>query len=178
MRFLTLAFALTLGFSPAFADPVGPDVAAAIQARIDSFDGMVASGDLTGTVDFTPPTLMAFMATSFGSTPNAMRAQMRDALQATQGSVTFDTFTMDLAQAEQSTTPDGSRVYVLIPTESILSVAGSGKVKSVSKTLALQEEGTWYLISIADANQATMIQGAYPEFAAVALPAGSITPVK
>jgi hypothetical protein len=85
---------------------------------------------------------------------------------------------MDLASAEQATTPDGSRVYVMIPTESVLTVAGSGKVKSVSQTLAIEEDGKWYLISIADANQATMIQGAYPEFANVALPAGSITPVQ
>jgi hypothetical protein len=67
---------------------------------------------------------------------------------------------------------------VMIPTEIIMSVTGSGKVKSVSKTLALQEDGTWYLISIADANQATMIQGAYPEFAKVDLPAGTITAIK
>jgi hypothetical protein len=178
MRLLTLAFALTLGLSPAFADPVSPDVASAVQGRIDMFNGMVASGDLTGTIDFTPPTLLAFMATSFGTTPDAMRGQMRDALKATQDQVTFDSFTMDLSSAEQSTTPDGERVYVLIPTTSVLSVAGANKVKSVSQTLALQEDGQWYLISIADANQATMIQGAYPEFAKVALPAGTITPVQ
>jgi hypothetical protein len=178
MRLLTLAFALTLGLSPAFADPVSPEVAAAVQGRIDTFNGMVASGDLTGTIDFTPPTLLAFMATSFGTTPDAMRGQMRDALKATQDQVTFDSFTMDLSSAEQATTPDGSRIYVMIPTESVLSVAGSGKVRSVSQTLALEEDGKWYLISIADANQATMMQGAYPEFAKVALPAGTITPVQ
>ena len=180
MRLLSLAFALTLSGSlaPAFADPVSPDVAAAVQGRIDSFNGMVASGDLVGTIDFTPPTLLAHMATAYSTTPKAMRAQMKDALQATQGTVTFESFNMDLAAAEQAITPDGSRVYVLIPTESVLSVTGSGRVKSVSSTLALQEDGQWYLISIADANQAAMIQGAYPEFVNVALPAGTITPVK
>jgi hypothetical protein len=86
MRFVPLAFAATLSLmSPAFADPVAPEVAAAVQDRIDSFNGIMASGDLTGTVDFTPPTLLAFMATSFGTTPDAMRGQMRDALKATQG---------------------------------------------------------------------------------------------
>ncbi|MGL4310696.1 MAG: hypothetical protein ACRCSU_09430 [Paracoccaceae bacterium] len=179
MRFVTLAFAATLSLmTPAFADPLSPDVAAAVQERIDSFNGIMASGDLTGTIDFTPPTLLTFMATSFGTTPDAMRGQMRDALKATQDQVTFDSFSMSLASAEQATTPDGSRVYVMIPTESVLSVEGSGKVKSVSQTLAIEEEGQWYLISIADANQATMIQGAYPEFADVALPAGTITPVQ
>lgn len=179
MRLLpVLAYALTMGLSPAFADPVSPDVASAVQARIDTFNGMVASGDLVGTVEFTPPTLLSHMATSFGTTPKAMRAQMRDALQATQGTVTFDSFSMDLSAAEQQTTPDGARVYVMIPTESVLSVTGGGKVRSVSQTLALQEEGQWYLISIADANQAAMIQAAYPEFANVALPAGTVTPVQ
>jgi hypothetical protein len=179
MRLLTIAFAATLSLmTPAFADPVAPDVAAAVQGRIDTFNRLVASGDLAGTIEFTPPTLLAFMATSFSTTPDAMRGQMRDALAATQGQITFDSFAMDLSGAEQNTTPDGSRVYVMIPTETVMSVTGAGKVKSVSKTLALEEDGTWYLISIADANQATMIQGAYPEFANVALPAGTITPVK
>lgn len=178
MRLLSFAVALTLTLTPAFAGPVSPDVAAAVQGRIDSFNSMVASGDLVGTIDFTPPTLLAHMATAYGTTPKAMRGQMKDALQATQGTVTFDSFTMDLSAARQETTPDGSRVYVMIPTQSVLSVTGSGKVRSLSETLALQEDGQWYLISIADANQAAMIQGAYPEFANVALPAGTITPVK
>ncbi len=178
MRLLILALLTALNLTPAFADPVASDVAAAVQGRIDTFDVMVAKGDLAGTIAFTPPTLLAFMATSFGMAPDAMRKQMRDTLAATQGQVTFDSFKMDLASAEQATTPDGARVYVMIPTEIIMSVTGAGKVKSVSKTLALQEDGTWYLISIADANQATMIQGAYPEFADVDLPAGTITAVK
>jgi hypothetical protein len=179
MRLLTLAFAATLSLmSPALAEPVSPDVASAVQSRIDTFNGLVASGDLVGTIEFTPPTLLAFMATSFGTTPDAMRGQMRDALAATQGQITFDSFAMDMSGAEQATTPDGARVYVMIPTESVMSVTGSGKVKSVSQTLALEEDGQWYLISIADANQATMIQGAYPEFADVALPAGTITPMQ
>jgi hypothetical protein len=175
MRLLTLAFAFVLGLSPAFADPVSPDVAAAVQGRIDTFNGMVASGNIAGTIDFTPPTLLAFMATSFNTTPDALRGQMRDALAATQGQVTFESFSMDMTGATQATTPDGSRVYVMIPTETVMAITGQGKMKSVSQTLALQEDGTWYLISIADANQATMIQGAYPEFAKVDLPAGTMT---
>jgi hypothetical protein len=175
MRLLPLAISLTLALSPAFADPVSPDVAAAVQGRIDSFNSMVASGDLVGTIDFTPPTLLSHMASAYGTTPKAMRSQMKDALQATQGTVTFDSFAMNLAAADQATTPDGSRTYVMVPTEAVLSVTGGSKVKSASQTLALEEDGQWYLISITDANLVAMIQGAYPEFAGVPLPAGTIT---
>jgi hypothetical protein len=80
---------------------------------------------------------------------------------------------MDLAGAE--THVSGDRTWLLIPTWTEMTVEGAGRVRFETRTLALEDDGEWYLVRVEDAPQAAMLREVYPEFAEVEFPAGVVT---
>jgi len=87
--------------------------------------------------------------------------------------VHIDNFGMNLAAAQEMTTPTGGRTYLLIPTWTEMTVQGVGRIRADTQTLAWQDDGQWYLIRIEDAPQQAMLREAYPELAGVDFPLGT-----
>jgi hypothetical protein len=147
---------------------------AGIADRIARFDQQVRSGDLAGIVGIMPPTLKRLMATKFNVPAAGIDAAMIAVMTPLMATVTVEDFKIDLAQAEYRLTPDGQRFYALIPTQTRMTIQKTTKIETKSRTLALVDEGAWYLVRLDQPQQIGMFKEAFPEFAAVEFPAGEI----
>ena len=159
------------------APSIGAADRAAIAARIADFDAMMRQGRIADSIDFLPPRLLRMIAQRFG-VPDAdvkamIGAQMADAV----ADVRFLSFGMDMQAARVAATPDRQRAYMLIPTHSMIAVPDVGTLRSQTSTLALQDDGLWYLVRLDSPQQAALLRAAYPEFTGVDFPSGSSTMV-
>lgn len=162
----------------AFAQTLADEDRARIDARITAFNGMMAGPDYATLFDFTPPRLLSHIVSSFGVTEEILRTETGRQMAETMKQVTLISFGMDLAAATVATTPDGARTYALIPTETVMEAEGVGKLKATSQTLAMEEDGEWYLVRIDDQNQVGLLKTVYPEFADVAFAPGTMVPAE
>lgn len=173
-RGLILAVALLLASPvPGLAQSVTPEARERIQTRISSLEAVIEGGDLAGALAVVPPRLLRAIATKFGVAEADLMPAMRTALESSLSGVRIEGYAMDLAAADVAETPDGARTYLLIPTHTVMQVEGAGRVRTDNQTLALEDDGEWYLIRIDDAAQAAMVREVYPEFATVQFPAGT-----
>lgn len=151
---------------------------AAIAARVDQFNEAMRNGRIGDTVDFIPPRLLSAIATqsrvSEADLKLAMAAQAVEALKV----VKFLSFGMDLPAAKAGVTPDRSRGYMLIPTDTLMEMPDHQHIQSKSTTLAFQDSGQWYLMRVDNAAHLAKLRESYPEFAGVEVPNGSMTAVK
>ena len=168
--------ALALSAHVAIAAPLTADDQAALTARIDSFRQTFESGDLSKIGDVIPPKILAVMAEQFGMPApellDAMSAAMEHAMQ----NVTIDGYSMDQGAAASAETTSG-RTYLLIPTQTLMTVDGATQIESNTQTLAFADEGVWYLLRIDDAQQIHFLTRAYPEFSGINFPAGTVAVV-
>ncbi len=174
-RLLIAAFAwLAVAIGPAAAQQITDQDRAAVQTRIGRLEQIMASGDLAGAMEVVPPRLLRAIAERFGATEAQMLDATREVMRTQLQGVTFVDYRMDLAAAAPTLTPDGSRTYLLIPTTTLMDVQGVGRIRSRNNTLALKDEGEWYLIRVDDAAQVVLIRELWPEFAGVEFPAGTM----
>jgi len=148
---------------------------AKVEARVADLNRMMAAGDMAGAMDVVPPRLFQTIAARAGVSEAEFRAAMREMIAAQMQSVSLVSYNMDMAAATPIRTPDDARTYLLIPTMTVMEVNGQ-RVKSTTSTLALEDEGEWYLIRVDDANQVALIRELWPEFAAVEFPVGTTEP--
>lgn len=180
LRLLTLAataLLLAAFAGPAAAQSITSEDQVAIQARVDQLDSMMSAGDLAGAIELAPPRLMQAVAARAGIPVEQLLTMMRERLSIMLEGVSVVSFEMDLAAAPPLATPDGSRTYLLIPTEVVLQVEGARRMRSTGHSLALQDEGQWYLIQVEQAPQAALVRELWPEFTGVDFPAGTMAAV-
>lgn len=147
---------------------------AALQARVDSFQRSISAGDLAASMDIVPPRLLAQIARRFGVKPSEVRAAVEQVFTQTMSGIVIEEFGMDLTRAETRVTADGSRTYLLVPTYTVIRVKGGGRFRTDNHTLAMQDDGRWYLIRIDDLSQVSLLKATYPEFTGADFPAGSM----
>ncbi len=176
-RAMVVIAALALS-SPAMAQELTPEASARIEQRLADFNAVMTRMDMGATFDFVPPKLKVKIAETFGVKPDDLKTAMADVMAEALKTVKFESFNMDFASATIATTSDGSRTYALIPTETIMAVEGAGKFRATSQTLAMDEDGEWYLVRVDDPNQSNLIKQVYPEFADVDFPLGEMVPAE
>ena len=162
--------------APVSARGLTPDENDALVERIAQFDAAMADGDLETVINIIPPKVMASIADGAGATEAQLRAALIEQTRQAMAAVTIVSFGMDLASAAYEELPDGTP-YVTIPTETVLDT-GSGKTKVTTRTLALLENGRWYLVRIDDEQQVEILRSVYPQFAGVAFPPGTMEAVE
>ena len=176
------AVALVLAVDVAACQPAAEGFSAAdrarVEARIAHLDQTISSGNLAGAMDVVPPRLFRAIAQRAGITEEQLRQAMRDVVESQMGGVTIVSYDMDLAAAPPLRTPEGNRTYLLIPTSTVVGLPDGSRVKSSNVTLALQDEGEWYLIRVDDQNQVAILKELWPEFGPVHFPAGKTEPVQ
>ncbi|WP_156397312.1 MULTISPECIES: hypothetical protein [unclassified Sphingomonas] len=164
-------------WTPVVAQEISQADRAMIEARIAAFDAVIKAGRIGEVVDFLPPRLLHSMAGEAGLTEAELRphiaAQMAEVFKV----VKIVSFAMDIADASVATTPDGRRSYMLIPTEIVMELPDARRLRSRSSTIALKDDGQWYIVRIDNARQVIMLRDIYPEFAGVDFPAGSTAAV-
>jgi hypothetical protein len=169
-----LALALVLVASAAWARPLSNQEKAALASTVQSFDTAMREGNYTRVTQTVPPKVIAAIARRAGAAPDqvvaAMIKQMEQTLQG--GDVKIESFGMNLGAAIYTELPSGTP-YVLLPTETVIAVAGRGRVRERSHTLALLDEGKWFLLRVSDDGQVQILREVYPEFTSVDLPRGS-----
>jgi hypothetical protein len=171
-----LAFALS--FSAAYAEELSDDAKAAMTTRVEAFGTSVAGGDMAAVFDYMPPKVLAYLAEQSGLEEAALIEASKAQIATAMALVKIDEFSMDTDAATFQMTPDGSRGYVLIPTETVMTVEGAGTMKATSETLAFEEDGEWYLARIDDPSQAQILQTAYPEFSGITFKPGTVEAVE
>lgn len=157
----------------ASAQDITPEDRTAIARVASGLEADVRAGDFTGTLDVIPPPMLAATLERFGVTEDELRqsidTQMEDAL----ASVSFESFHMAIDDAIPARTPGVARRYMLIPTETVIVIKDVGRMWSRNQTLAVEENGKWYLVRIEDQGTIDLLRAVYPDFATIAFEPGT-----
>ena len=168
-----LILAALIAFAPvASARDLTPDESAGLTKTIDDFNAAMGRSDMTAIATAIPPKALAYIAASAKVTTEQLLAAMMQQMEQIMASVTVESFTMDVDNAEHRELPDGTP-YLVIPTTTTIDMGELGKTTERSPTLALMDEGTWYLMRMADPQQLAILRASYPEFAGVEFPPAS-----
>ncbi len=149
---------------------------AALAETISSFDAAMRANDMERIMGTIPPKMLNAMAAQFSVTVDELIAAATQQMQQAMASVLLVSFGMNLEAATYAELADGMP-YVLIPTETVMEIPGTGKIRAVSDTLGLIEEGAWYLLRV-DASQLPLLHQVYPGFADVELSPGTMEAVE
>lgn len=171
MASLWLVVGLTC--TPVMAQDIGNADRAAIAGQIEAFDAIMKAGRMADSLDFVPPRLLRAIAGTVGLPEAEFKAMVGASIADAIKGATFVSFGMDMAAAVVGITPDRSRSYMLIPTESVIALPQVGRLLSKTSTLALKDEDQWYLVRVDNAAQIVILKDVYPEFARVEFPTGS-----
>lgn len=167
-----LAFVAALA-DPAFAAELTPDQQAGLDARIASFDAAMRESDMAGILGVIPPAVLTQIATNYGVTSEDLVTSAQQQIDEALKSISIVSFGMDSSGAEAVEIGDGS-IYVMIPTETVMDLGQAGKMRSASETLALFDDGTWYLMAVDDPAQIAVLRQVYPAFADVEFTAATM----
>jgi len=169
IRTLLLCLAIVGAAIPraAFAQDLSPEDRAAIAQVASDLEADVRASDFAGTLDVIPPPLLAATLEQFGVTADQLRATIDAQMEEALASVTFESFSMAIDDAVPAVTPGVARRYMLIPTETVLAIKDVGRMRSRTQTLAMEDQGRWYLVRIDDRSQVDMLRAVYPDFATV-----------
>lgn len=167
---------LTLVPGAAFGQQVTPDDRDRIDARIGQLSDHVSSGDIGATLDIIPPRLKAVLLDETGIVETDLKREMNQvwANLLSEEGLTLVDFNLALDEAAERVTPTGHRAYLTIPTETRLEIEDTGSFRILTQTLAMEDEGDWYLIRMDKPEQTELLARAYPEFEGVAFPASEI----
>jgi hypothetical protein len=165
-------FALLLAAGPALVRPLSETESRSLNETVEAFDAAMRDHDYETVVKTIPPRVLAHIAKSAGVDVDTLRTLVIAEMKAALAEVKLVSFGMDLAKAEHRELPSGEP-YVLVPTETVIDAA-AGKFVGRSYTLAMLDDGDWYLVRVDEAQQVTIMREVYPEFAEVEFPAGSV----
>jgi hypothetical protein len=165
---LATAFAMV----PLFA--IAQDVnIQAVTDRVAAFDQAFADGDMGEVIRAMPPAVKGSIAEQAGVTVEALETAMISQIEAAMEAVTVESSVMDVEAATFGTTSQG-RDYALIPTTTRMDIKDSGRVESTTTTVAVEDEGVWYLMRIDTPQHVAMLTGVYPGFADITFEPGNM----
>lgn len=179
LRATALAVSLALAFpAAAQTDPdAAPVYTAPVAKAIAAFEAAFTEGDMAGVLDAMPPTLLSHIATKFDTDRSGLLREMPATIEDAMAEVEMEAFDMDLTAAETGRTSEG-RAYALVPTTSTMAIDGRGRFRSGNTTLALEEDGEWYLMRVDDPGQIALLREAYPDMAGIEFEEGTMEAVE
>jgi hypothetical protein len=170
---LVAVLALLLATGTALARPLTEAESRSLVEAVEAFDTAMRDRNYEIVAKTIPPRVMAHIAKSAGVEVDALRVLVIEQMKVALAEVKLVSFGMDLPKAEHRELPSGEP-YVLVPTETVIDTGTDGKSVARSHTLALLDDGVWYLVRVSEARQVTIMRQVYPEFAGVEFPAGSV----
>ena len=162
---------------PALARQFADDEKQGLAAAVQAFDAAMKASDFGAVIDASlPPKLLAAMATNAKVPADQLKTlvvqQMTQAMQ----TVKIVSYGMDVAKADYQEAKDGTP-YALVPSEVVMEIGGS-KAKATAQTLAIIDDGKWYLLNVGQPDQVGVLKSVYPAFADVTFPQGKMEPVQ
>lgn len=161
----------------ALARPVTEAERQALEKQITSFSQALQAKAYDDIADVTPPRLVDHLAKTAQMEPSELRRVMVEQMKVALTTVRIESFRFDMAKADYRELADG-HPYALVPTELIAVDPNGGRTRFRSQTLALLDGNSWYLIRLQEAQHLLLLQKAYPEFAGVEFPRGSMELLK
>jgi len=177
LRSATLAAGLALLTSPLAAEVLSDADSSALQTRISSFNTAFAAADFDEVMTTMPPRVLNFIAERSGMTPEALLEAMVTQTEAAMETITVEDFGMSLEDATTGVTDQGD-TYAILPTTVLMDIQNVGKMRGVNSTLALKDEGKWYLIRVDNEQQLQLLRTVYPGFENIDFPIGTLEPVE
>ncbi len=148
-----------------------------LQTTVENFDKAMRAQDYATVIDAVPPRLVDLIAKQAGYDPVQIRAGMVELTMAAMAQVKIEDFGMDFSAAATHALPNGDP-YVLIPTVMVMNAEAAGKLSAKSETLALLDDGQWYLVRVSEPQQARILRQAYPQFASIEFSSETMEAVK
>jgi hypothetical protein len=172
-----ITFVLLLATASGSARPLTEAEKDLLAERVAAFEASMRAGDYGALTGFLPPRLLRHMENEMGMTAEELSSLMARHAEATFAGVAFESYGYDLPNAEYRELSSGEP-YAFVPTETVVDGGDKGRLRVKSHALALLEEGVWYLLSVNDAQQITVLRQLYPDFDGVEFPRGSMEALK
>jgi len=174
-RYLALCLAFVAGLSlPVWAQTDADR--ASVAALINSATEDTLSGDMAGVMETMPPAIFEAMGESVGMSADDIRTLAMEQIESATHLVEFETVHMDLENARSGVSATG-RPYFLISTEVIMAVRGSGRIRGVSDTLALHDNGEWWLLRVESPTHRQWVADTFPDLANLPFALGVMEPL-
>lgn len=170
-----LALLAVLFAAQAHARAPTPEDRAALAQKTQALGDALAASDISAMIDGIPPRMLALMAQKAGVSEDKVRVAAADAARQAMTQVKFVSYTMDLDAARFGEGKDGSP-YALVPTVTVMAIADA-QYEARSDTLAVHLEDGWRLVRLQGASQIAIFREAYPQFADVDIPQGTMRPL-
>ncbi|MEL6872281.1 MAG: hypothetical protein AAFO62_05715 [Pseudomonadota bacterium] len=133
---------------------------AAVKSRVDAFTAAFNAREFEKIADFLPPRVLKLISQKSNVPMEQLLTSMRNVMRQAMDKVQFKSFGLDVATAE-TRQGSGGEPFMLVPTQTVITDPNGRTVQSDSKTLALKDGGTWYLMRV-QLQQVPLITEAYP----------------
>jgi hypothetical protein len=173
LRILVAILLVILVTVPAEARAIDDKEKAALATKVAEFDAAMRAQNYSVVIETIPPRVLAAIAGKLKVTSDVLRKTLLMQIDQVMKAVKIESFGMDLAKAEHKELASGAP-YVLIPTRTVIDGGAAGRVTQSSFTLALIDDGKWYLLRVEDEPQVVMLRESYPDFSKVELPKGKM----
>lgn len=172
MRWLLLPVLLAAASGATKARELTPQEATGLAAEVEDFGSAMESGDLETVSATIPPRVLDHIARSAGVDTDILRSIIIEQMEDVFAENPLEGFAMDAGNAIHRELADGAP-YALVPTETDVEVDGR-TMRMRSHTLALMDQGEWYLLRVSEAQQIAILRQVYPEFAEVEFPESTV----
>ncbi|MEQ1952913.1 hypothetical protein [Mesorhizobium sp. CN2-181] len=176
-RLIAFISAVIFAGGVVFARPLTDSEHRQLADTVAAFNAGTRDADYSIVTKTIPPKVVAYLASTAGIEVEALNKLMIEQLTTALAGIKLESFSMDLANALQRELPTGEP-YVLIPTVTIMDAGETGRFRATSQTLALLDEGAWYLLRVNDAQQVVIMRQVYPQFIGVEFDGGSVEALK
>jgi len=170
---LLIALFAVLAPRGAHSRSLAAEETAALAATVARFDTAMRESRFADVVDVIPPRVLQAIASKGGGTVDDLRKAMLEQIDRAMRSVKIVSFAMDLQGGRHAELADGSP-YVLIPTRTWMDAGSKGRLKASSETLALLDEGKWYLLRVENQGHVALLRETYPGFGNVEFAKGTM----
>jgi hypothetical protein len=176
-RLIVVALALVFASGIVAARSLTDAERSGLADTVATFDASMHGADYAAVSKTIPPKVLAYIAGKGGIDVDKLREIMIEQMTKALAEVKLEAFSMDLANADYRELPTGEP-YVLIPTETIMDAGDKGRFKAKAQTLALIDEGKWYLLRVNEDKQVEIMRQVYPQFVGVEFDSGSVEALK
>jgi hypothetical protein len=142
-----------------------------------TFDGAMRKLDMKSVLKFMPPKVWNFIRDRAKTTDEQLLESISKVMTKTFETVTLIDFKMDVENSTTQELSDGSLIQ-FIPTQTKMELDDHRKLLSTSETLAILEDGKWYLMRVSEQRQQSILIKIYPAFANVKFPEDKMEELK
>ncbi len=170
-RFAAILAAIVLSATPLPARPISEDEKRAVAAAVQAFGSAMIDKRYSDVFDRSiTPRMLKLLATKFKVPEDQVKLLVVRQLEKTLEQVVVEAFSMDAAKADYRELSTGEP-FGLLPTTTTVK-AGGARYLGKEHTVALFDEGRWFLVRVTDKPQIE-IRETYPAFSAIDFPGSS-----